>query len=255
MTRERLGRRLQGAAVLGVGALGSGFSLRCEERPVPEDPPRLPAAVSTQPARAGSGAIRVRGVGTVRPSAEVPIAAEVGGRVSWVSPAFVGGGRIAQGEALLCIDSTRYENAVDVALADVEQEQVDLLEAEAEVRQAMDEWDRLAARSGSVSERPNALVTRRPQVEATRAALRRAEVRLKDARIALRQTSVRVPFDGTVSGGVRESGQDRRARRAARANLRSRSCRSRLAPVGRGRGLGAGLEPCTRTGGGVSARR
>ena len=188
-------RWLQGAAVLGVGVLGFWLLVALRERPIQVDPPRFAAAVSTQPARTGSGAIRVEGGGTVRPSAEVPIAAEVGGRVAWVSPAFVGGGRTTRGEVLLRIDSTFHENAVDVAVADVEQEQVDLLEAEAEARQAMDEWSRVAARSGLDSE-PNVLITRRPHLEAASAALRRAEARLEDARTALRHTSVRAPFDG-----------------------------------------------------------
>ena len=154
--------------------------------------------MSTQPARAGSGAIRVRGGGTVRPSAEIPIAAEVGGRVAWVSPAFVSGGRISRGEILLRIDSTVYKNAVDVALADVEQEQVDLLEAEAEVRQAIDEWNRMADRNQVDSVSPNVLATRQPQLEAAGAALGRAEALLEDARMALQHTSVRAPFDGIV---------------------------------------------------------
>ena len=198
MTREHWRRWFQGTAVLGVGVLGFWLLLALRQRPIRLDPPRVPAAVSTQPARAGSGAIRVRGGGTVRPSAEVPVAAEVGGRVVWISPAFVGGGRVSRGEVLLRIDSTFYGNAVDVALADVEQEQVDLLEAEAEVRQAIDEWGRMADRNRVDSVPPNVLATRQPQLRAARAALGRAEARLEDARRALQHTSVRAPFDGIV---------------------------------------------------------
>ena len=198
MAREQLKRWFQGTAILGVGVLGFWLLLALRQRPVQLDPPRAPPVVSTQPARAGSGAIRVRGGGTVRPSAEVPIAAEVGGRVAWVSPAFVSGGRISRGEILLRIDTAVYQNAVDVALADVEQEQVDLLEAEAEVHQAIDEWGRMAKRHQVDSVSPNLLVTRQPQLEAAGAALRRAEALLDDARMALQHTSVRAPFDGIV---------------------------------------------------------
>ena len=196
MTRRRLGRWWQGAVVLGVGILGFGVLFVVRDRLEQIDPPRVLPVVATASARTTSGAILVRGGGTVRPSAEVAIAAEVGGRVAWVSPAFVSGGWIVRGEELVRVDPTAYENAVAVAQAEVEQEQVNLLEAEAEAEMAAEEWRRLAVRNGLDLEPPNALVARRPQLEAASAALRRAEARLADARMAMEQTSVRAPFNG-----------------------------------------------------------
>ena len=208
MTPERLKRWLQGTAVLAVGVLGFWLLVALREEPVQVDPPRVASAVSVQPARAGSGAIRVQAGGTVRPSAEVPVAAEVGGVVAWVSPDFVGGGRVRQGDVLLRIDSTQYGNAVDVALADVAEERVNLLEAEAEARHAAEEWDRLAAlRNRGDSAPPEGLVTRGPQLEAARAAVRRAEAHLENARLALAQTSLRAPFDGVVREATVSAGR------------------------------------------------
>ncbi len=48
-----------------------------------ESPPQIPFA-QTAPVKAESGAIPVYGGGTVRPSAEIDVAPQVGGRVAWV---------------------------------------------------------------------------------------------------------------------------------------------------------------------------
>ncbi|MDH3731919.1 MAG: hypothetical protein OEU54_00235, partial [Gemmatimonadota bacterium] len=106
----RLAPWQQGLLVLAAGI--GGFSLLVGLRGDPEEvePPRLVPTVTTAATRVESGAIRVRGSGTVRPSAEVTIAAEVGGRVTWVSPAFVSGGRFSVGDPLFRLDPADYEN-------------------------------------------------------------------------------------------------------------------------------------------------
>ncbi|MDX1395395.1 MAG: efflux RND transporter periplasmic adaptor subunit [Gemmatimonadota bacterium] len=197
----------QGLLVLGVGV--GAFALLVGLRGSPEvlEPPRQIPTVSTAPARAGSGAIRVRGYGTVRPSAEISVAPQVGGRVSRVSPAFVSGGRFRAGDVLFRIDPADYENAVEAASADVAQRQVGVLQAEEEVEIARDEYERLARREGLDPEAASPLVLREPQLQAARAALRSAEARLEDARLALDRTNVRAPFDGIVRDESVDIGQ------------------------------------------------
>ena len=197
----------QGAIVLGVGMLGFALLFGMRAEPEEVEPPRVIPTVSTVPARVTQGAIKVRGGGTVRPSAEVTIASQVGGRVVWTSPALVSGGRFVENEPFLRIDPADYENAVEAAEADVAQREVALLEAEENARLALDEWARLAARENLDPTPPNALVTRQPQLDAAKAALRSAAARAEDARLALERTWIRAPFNGIVREETVDLGQ------------------------------------------------
>lgn len=202
-----LRRVVQGTIVLGVGVLGFAILFGMRAAPAEVEPPRVIPTVSTVPARVMQGAIEVRGGGTVRPSAEVTIAPQVGGRVIWTAPALVSGGRFLENEPLLRVDPADYENAVEAAEADVAQREVALLEAEENARLALDEWRRLAERENLDPTPPNALVTRQPQLDAAAAALRSARARLEDARLALERTWIRAPFNGIVREETVDLGQ------------------------------------------------
>lgn len=197
----------QGAIILGAGLLGFTVLFAMRAGPGEVAPPRLIPTVSTVPARVTQGAIKVRGGGTVRPSAEVTISPQVGGRVVWASPALVSGGRFLTDEALMRVDPADYENAVEAAEADVAQREVALLEAEESARLAVEEWERLATREALDPTPPNSLVTRQPQLDAARAALKSAAARLEDARLALERTWVRAPFNGIVREETVDIGQ------------------------------------------------
>lgn len=202
-----LRRLVQGMIVIGVGVLGFAILFGMRAEPAEVEPPRVIPTVSTVPARVMQGAIKVRGGGTVRPSAEVTIAPQVGGRVIWTSPALVSGGRFLENEPLLRVDPADYENAVETAEADVAQREVALLEAEENARLALDEWRRLAERENLDPTPPNALVTRQPQLDAAAAALRSARARLEDERLALERTWIRAPFNGIVREETVDLGQ------------------------------------------------
>ena len=99
-------------------------------RPVPS---RVPFAV-TAPVVAGAGAIPVHGAGTVRPRAQIDVAAEISGRVEWVAPAFQSGGRVRRGQLLFRIDDADYRNSVEQARASVAVQRVELLRVTEEAR-------------------------------------------------------------------------------------------------------------------------
>lgn len=206
---SRLAPWQQAAIVVGIGALGFGLMLFFRPEPARLEPPPQVPIVTTAPAEARSGAIWIRGGGTVRPSAEVILAPQVGGRVSWVARRFVSGGRFDRGAPLLRIDPADFENAVAAAEAEVASREVDVLRAEEEVALAREEYRRIALREGldPDPEAAGALVLREPQLEAARAALRGARARLEDARLALERTWLRAPFDGIVREESVDMGQ------------------------------------------------
>ena len=165
-------------------------------RPVPS---RVPFAV-TAPVVAGAGAIPVHGAGTVRPRAQIDVAAEISGRVEWVAPAFQSGGRVRRGQLLFRIDDADYRNRVEQARASVAVQRVELLRVTEEARLARFQYERFRRlRNGSESAAETSpLVLWEPQLEAAEAALARDRAALAEAELRLSRTEVRAPFAGAV---------------------------------------------------------
>ena len=164
-----------------------------------EQPPQIPF-VQTGLVTAGSGPIPVQGSGTVRPSAEVEIIPQVGGKVVWVDPGFLSGGRIAAGDTLFRIEEVDYRYRVREAEANLAASRVALLKEAEQAAIARAQRELYAAgRDGETSlEEANPLALRAPQLKAAQAALDRDAARVADARLALSRTSVTAPFDGYV---------------------------------------------------------
>ena len=167
------------------------------EPPLREPPSRLPF-VTTAPAQASEGAIPVYGAGTVRPYAEIDVAAQINGKVAWVAPSFQSGGRVAAGQVLFRIDEADYRNRVRQASANVAAQEVALLQAEEEARIAREEYEGFQRRRGEEGGQANPLTLREPQLRAARAALARDSAGLADAELALSRTAVTAPFSGIV---------------------------------------------------------
>lgn len=190
---------LLAAAILG-GSIGAA-GLLIAQRPTPSlRPPdvRIPVAL-TEPVQAGVGPLPVRGFGTVRPREEVDVAAEVGGRVVWVAPAFVRGGRVGRGDVLFRLDDADHRHRIARAEAQIAEQQVELLRAEEEARIARSQYERFRSRrSAPPAEEAGPLALWEPQIAAARAGVERARIALEEARLGLARTEVRAPFAGLV---------------------------------------------------------
>ena len=170
--------------------------------PEPErlEPPSQLPFVTTAAVAAGSGPIPVFGAGTVRPSAEVAITPQVGGRVAWVDPAFQSGGRFDAGQTLFRIEEEDYVVRLREAEATLADRQVAFLEAQEEAAIARAEYERYAEQEpGSIPlSEASPLALREPQLNAARAALDRDEARVAEANLAVARTRVNAPFNGYV---------------------------------------------------------
>ena len=183
----------------GSVALASFLVSRAPEPERVEPPPRIPYAQIDQ-VTVGSGAIPVYGAGTVRPSAEVDIAPQVGGQIVWVEPGFQSGGRVQAGRTIFRIEEADYLYRVQEAEANLAARRVALLEEQEQSAIARAEYERYSSRQGDAAARAGVspLTLREPQLEAARAELKRAEAMLADARLALSRTKVTAPLDGYV---------------------------------------------------------
>ena len=179
--------------------------------PEPErlEPPSQLPFVTTVTVAAGSGPIPVFGAGTVRPSAEVAIAPQVGGRVVWVDPAFQSGGRFDAGQTLFRIGEEDYVVRLREAEATLADRQVTFLEAQEEAAIARAEYERYAQQEpGSIPlSEASPLALREPQLNAARAALDRDEARVAEANLAVARTRVNAPFNGYVRDETVDVGQ------------------------------------------------
>ncbi len=173
-----------------------------------EQPPQIPF-VQTGPVTAGSGPIPVFGSGTVRPSAEIDIVPQVGGRVVWVDPGFKSGGRVKAGQPLFRIEEVHYQFRVQEAEANLAASRVALLKEQEQASIARSQYERYAEQRGdeASSSDTHPLTLRKPQLNAARAALSRDEARLADARLALSRTRITGPFNGLVREESVDPGQ------------------------------------------------
>lgn len=191
------------AGILLVGVVGLVSLVALSPEPPKVDKPVVAPVVTVVPVEVRQGSLNVRGNGTVRPTQEVNLAAEVGGRVLEVAPSLVSGGFFAEGATLVRIDPTDYQNAVAVAEAAVTQRRYEMLLAEEETEIAREEWERLQARTGDTSEPTRttelgSLVLKEPQLKLAEASLKSAEASLADATTRLSRTQVQAPFNGRV---------------------------------------------------------
>jgi len=200
---------LAAGVIIAISVAIAAFLIsRAPEPTRTEPPPQIPFA-QTGLITAASGPIPVYGAGTVRPSAEVDIAPQVGGKVVWVDPEFRSGGRVQGGQTIFRIEEADYLYRVQVAEADLAARRVALLEEQERAELARIDYELYSARQGDAGSTSAAspLTLREPQLNAARAAVRRDEVRLAEVNLALSRTRVIAPFDGFVREESVEVGQ------------------------------------------------
>lgn len=161
--------------------------------------PPAPPAVQITKAVSVTKRLGVTMQGEVNAKVQAVLAAQVAGRIVWVSPSFAEGGAFREGETLVRIDDADYRLSVVRARSQVAQAREALAREEAEGELARRDWASLGKGD------PSPLALREPQLAQAKAALDAAQAQLQDAELDLARTAVKAPFAGRV--------------RARRANL------------------------------------
>lgn len=181
---------------LAIGALfvsDSPIEARVEPSPSPLVATEYtPPAVRVVPAGQQTFQLTVQASGVVTPGVVSQLAAEVPGRVIWVAPNLVVGGRFAAGDSIVQIDPRDYELQVARAEAALEKAKAQLQTEEQKAIVARQEWALIE--DGS----PSSLALHEPQLANARAVVSEAETLLRQARLDLERTVVKVPFTGRV---------------------------------------------------------
>lgn len=183
-----------------VAVLLAGFLIvkgLAAARPEPEkkeDETRL-VSLYVDEARAESVKVRVDTQGEVRPKTEIDLIPQVSGRVVAMSDSFNAGAAFRAGDLLLKIDDADYQLALIRAQGAVAQAQTELERQLATKDIKASEW----AEKKRAGEQPTDFSLNLTQVAQAEAMLRSAQADLRQARLNLERTEVRLPFDGHVS--------------------------------------------------------
>lgn len=190
------------AVVLLLGLGVSAYLVKTRQKPEPKPSRRLPPLVRVQRVQPTQVQLTVHSQGVVSPRTEVTLAAQVEGRIVAVSPAWVPGGFVQNGEVLVQVDPKDYELAMVRAQANVATANARLVREQAEAAVARQEWRELHG-----SQPPPPLLVREPQLAEAQAALMAAEAAVEEARWQLEKTRVTAPFPGRVLSRTAEVGQ------------------------------------------------
>lgn len=177
--------------VLALGVAGAVALLAYRPEPQTRPPRVLPPLVRVQTVTPATVQLDVAAQGTVTPSTESELVAEVAGRIVEVAPEMVAGGFFQKGDLLLRIDPRDYEVALRSAAAQVERWRSELALA-----RTNRERREVLAEEGVVS--PALLDEARNAERVARAALAEARSALARARLDLERTELRAPFTSLV---------------------------------------------------------
>ncbi len=187
------------AAVAALGILGAAFGafqwlVATKPRPAKENETRTATPVEIVAAAPRRDRMDVVASGTVRPARQVVVASEVGGKVLWMSPELVPGGRFKTGQPVIRLDGRDYRLALEQQAAAVRMAQTELTVEESRKRLAEKEWQLL----GEKPPEPGSLALRDPQVETAKASVKAAQSNMRRTELALARTGLVAPWNAMV---------------------------------------------------------
>lgn len=188
--------------VLAVLVMGGFVVMQLLKPPVEkaEEQPRG-LSVFAEAAELTDLSMSVAAQGEVKPKRQIVVAPQIAGRISYVSPDFLDGGFIRQGQVLVRLESADYELAVTRARSIVASAEQALAREKAEAEIARQDISDLEI------EDPSPLALREPQLAEATANLESAKAQLADAQLSLNRTAVTAPFSGRVRERSADLGQ------------------------------------------------
>lgn len=190
--------------LLGVG-LAALFVLT-RAKPKKMKLPPMAARVELVRVKAEDRPVTISGMGTVVAAEQVSLQSEVTGRVRSRAAELVPGGQVQAGQLLVSVDSQEYRYAVAQQRAQLVQAQSNLAVEAGQQRVAEQEWE-LLSKELKGTEEQRALALRKPQQESLKASVQAAKAALQQARLNLRRTQVKAPFNAVVQAATVQPGQ------------------------------------------------
>ncbi|MEM8799179.1 MAG: efflux RND transporter periplasmic adaptor subunit [Pseudomonadota bacterium] len=139
--------------------------------------------------------------GEVRPRREIDLVAQVSGRVITVADHFVPGGFVSPDDVLVKVEDTDYRLDMVRARARLAEARLELDQRKADGDIAKRQWEEWLA------DKPSPLALRQPQIARAQAQYNAAEADLEDARLDVRRTLIKTPFEGRIRETMVDIGQ------------------------------------------------
>jgi RND family efflux transporter MFP subunit len=164
----------------------------------------------------------IEAMGTVVPSREVILRAEVSGQVVKIADQFTPGGRLIKGQTAVGIDPRDYQIQISKAKSALARARADLQLEQGKQDVARQELA-MFQKGEELKINETELALRHPQLKQAQADVQSAEADLRQAKLDLERTSVTVPFNALVTArnvnlGSQVSGQDNLATLAGTDN-------------------------------------
>jgi HlyD family secretion protein. len=125
-----------------LALLYTNFAISNQPQPEQYEAPATLPRVTVLALKSGTYQSRIEGYAEVRATDEVKLGSLVSGRVTWRSDAFQNGHPVKQGEALLKLDTTSYEEAVANARQALADAELTLMQERRQQKQAERDWQR-----------------------------------------------------------------------------------------------------------------
>ncbi len=186
-----------------AGAVGGTVAMSAL-KPEPEDKKEEVKAIPvlTAAAELGDVTLTVKAQGEVQPRTQINIVPQVGGKITYMSPKFIEGGKFNKGDLLVRIEPKEFELRVTQAKAGVTQAETVIMRERSEAEISAQDWKELG-RTG----KPSPLSLRIPQLAEAAANLESAKARLAEAELQLSRTAIYAPFDGRVTTKLIDQGE------------------------------------------------
>lgn len=137
----------------------------------------------------------IEAMGTVQPSQDVVLSPQVSGKIVRRAPSFTPGRYVEEGDTLLQIDPSDYENILQQRQSDLRQAVADLKIEMGRQDVAQQDYQLLG---DTLSPENRSLVLREPQLNSARASVEAAQTAVEQARLNLRRTTITAPFDAQI---------------------------------------------------------
>jgi RND family efflux transporter MFP subunit len=184
------------AIIIILGLLLAWIILNTEPEAQREGATRKTAMlVETTAVETGDFTPVIKVMGTVMPSREVQLQAQVNGQVQSLSDAFIPGTIVSQGDNLLQIDPQDYQNKLSQSQSQLQQAQTALQIEMGEQIAAQKDYDGLGR---DLDEPQKSLVLRKPQLANAQAAVSESQAMVDQAQLNLARTQITVPFDAQI---------------------------------------------------------
>jgi RND family efflux transporter MFP subunit len=199
MNKEKLLSHIIPVIVLIIGAIIATLYVTNPEQAVTQPKPTSkPTIVKTTQLKAGRYTVKVEAMGQVIPAVKIALKARVNGEITKTNKNFLPGGHFKAGDAILHIDPEDYKIAMQKQQAIYNQANADFSLEMGQQEIAKKELALLTKITGKSIEKP-ALALRAPQLARAAAELKKARSDLATAKLNVRRTTIKAPFNALVT--------------------------------------------------------